>query len=115
MSKDPYGQLASSLLSSFHKQTRQAIGGVGAVLGTITSTGLKLDDFKHELQEYMVAELPGQLSLPRRTVEGTISGDGGKTAVSLELENGSGGGTVEAEPRITPRRSSAGGSRQRRP
>ncbi len=86
MSKDPYGQLASSLLSSFHKQTRQAIGGVGAVLGTITSTGLKLDDFKHELQEYMVAELPGQLSLPRRTVEGTISGDTGKSAVSLELE-----------------------------
>ncbi|MEK3733671.1 MULTISPECIES: hypothetical protein [Paenibacillus] len=86
MNKDPYGQLASSLFSSFHKQTRQALSGVGAVLGTITSTGIKLDDFKHELQEYMVAELPGLLSLSRRTVEGAMSWEGGQSAVSLELE-----------------------------
>lgn len=71
MNKDPYGQLASSLYASFNKQTRQALGGVGAVLGTITSTGLKLGDFKHELQDYMVAELPGLLTLPRRMAVGT--------------------------------------------
>ncbi|MBB3129739.1 hypothetical protein FHS19_004414 [Paenibacillus rhizosphaerae] len=65
MNKDPYGQLASSLYASVGKHTRQALGGVGAVLGTITSTGLKLDDFKHEMQGYMVAELPGLLALPR--------------------------------------------------
>lgn len=73
LNKDPYGQLASSLYASMSKQTRQAMGGVGAVLGTITSTGLKLDDFKHELQDYMVAELPGMLSLPRYTAKGTVT------------------------------------------
>jgi hypothetical protein len=51
--------------------TRQALSGVGAVLGTITSTGLKLDDFKHELQDYLIAELPGLLSVPRHMYKGT--------------------------------------------
>lgn len=64
MNKDPYGQLASALYSSVGKHTRQALGGVGAVLGTITGTGLKLDDFKHEFQDFMVAELPGVLAVP---------------------------------------------------
>lgn len=73
MNKDPYGQLASALHSSFTQHTRQALGGVGAVLGTITPTGLKLDDFKHELQDYLVAELPGLLSTPRNMVVGTTT------------------------------------------
>lgn len=64
MNKDPYGQLASALYSTVGKHTRQALGGVGAVLGTITGTGLKLDDFKHEFQDFMVAELPGVLAVP---------------------------------------------------
>ncbi|GIO32008.1 MULTISPECIES: hypothetical protein [Paenibacillus] len=71
MNKDPYGQLASALYSSVGKHTRQAIGGVGAVLGTITGTGLKLDDFKHEFQDFMVAELPGVLSVPSSVLTGT--------------------------------------------
>ncbi|MDR0268364.1 hypothetical protein [Paenibacillus sp.] len=71
MNKDPYGQLASALFSSVGKHTKQALGGVGAVLGTITGTGLKLDDFKHEFQDYMVAELPGLFSVPRHHVTGT--------------------------------------------
>lgn len=71
MNKDPYGQLASALYSSVGKHAKQAMGGVGAVLGTITDTGLKLDDFKHELQDYMVAELPGFFSVPRSMLLGT--------------------------------------------
>ncbi|MDR9855980.1 hypothetical protein RJP21_20450 [Paenibacillus sp. VCA1] len=71
MNKDPYGQLASALYSSVGKHTRQALGGVGAVLGTITGTGLKLDDFKHEFQDFMVAELPGVLSVPSSVLTGT--------------------------------------------
>lgn len=73
MNKDPYGQLASALFSSVGKHTKQALGGVGAVLGTITGTGLKLDDFKHEFQDYMVAELPGLFSVPRHNVNGTAA------------------------------------------
>lgn len=86
MNKDPYGQLASSLYASFNKQTRQAVGGVGAVLGTITSTGLKLDDFKHEFQDYMFAELPGLLTLPRRTVVGNTTWDGKQQEMSFDFE-----------------------------
>lgn len=86
MNKDPYGQLASSLYASMNKQTRQAMGGVGAVLGTITSTGLKLDDFKHELQDYMVAELPGMLSLPRYTANGTVTLGGQQQDMTFDAE-----------------------------
>ncbi|WP_106766824.1 hypothetical protein [Paenibacillus faecalis] len=86
MNNDPYGQLASSLYSSLNKQTRQALGGVGAVLGTVTSTGLKLDDFKHEFQDYMVAELPGLLSLPRRTVTGQTTWEGKQVELSFDFE-----------------------------
>lgn len=86
MNKDPYGQLASSLYASLNKQTRQAMGGVGAVLGTITSTGLKLDDFKHELQDYMVAELPGMLSLPRYTAAGTATLGGLPQGMTFDVE-----------------------------
>ncbi|MEK4980997.1 hypothetical protein [Bacillus sp. FSL K6-6540] len=86
MNKDPYGQLASSLYASLNKQTRQAMGGVGAVLGTITSTGLKLDDFKHELQDYMVAELPGLLTLPRYTAVGTATLGGQPQEMTFDVE-----------------------------
>lgn len=86
MNKDPYGQLASTLYASMNKQTRQAMGGVGAVLGTITSTGLKLDDFKHELQDYMVAELPGMLSLPRYTAKGTVTLGGQQQDMKFDAE-----------------------------
>ncbi|MEC4567208.1 hypothetical protein L8C07_14770 [Paenibacillus sp. CMAA1739] len=79
MSKDPYGAFVSVMQSSMAGHTRQALSGVGAVLGTITSTGLKLDDFKHELQDYLVAELPGLLSVPRHMYKGT--------STSVESEN----------------------------
>ncbi|MEK5405394.1 hypothetical protein MKX36_05540 [Paenibacillus sp. FSL W8-0439] len=79
MSKDPYGAFVSVMQSSMAGHTRQALSGVGSVLGTITSTGLKLDDFKHELQDYLVAELPGLLSVPRHMYKGT--------STSVEPEN----------------------------
>lgn len=71
MSKDPYGAFVSVMQSSMAGHTRQALSGVGGVLGTITSTGLKLDDFKHELHDYLIAELPGLLSVPRHMYKGT--------------------------------------------
>ena len=86
MNKDPYGQLASSLYASFNKQTRQALGGVGAVLGTVTLTGLKLDDFKHEFQDYMVAELSGLLSLPRHEVKGSMEWEGRQVNTTFHFD-----------------------------
>ena len=56
------------------------------MLGTITSTGLKLDDFKHELQDYMVAELPGMLTLPRYTAAGTATLGGQQQGMTFDVE-----------------------------
>jgi len=86
LNKDPYGQLASSLYASLNKQTRQAVSGIGAVLGTITSTGLKLDDFKHEMPDYMVAELPGLLSMPRYTAKGIVTLGGQQQNMVFDME-----------------------------
>ncbi|GAB6988045.1 hypothetical protein [Paenibacillus pini] len=87
MSKDPYGHFADVMRTSMSNQTRQALNGVGAVLGTITGTGLKLDDFKHELQDYLIAELPGTLSISSKTVKETTPIRDGEE-VLLELKKG---------------------------
>ena len=52
---------------------------------------MKLDDFKHEVQDYLVAELPGTLRLPEREVTGAISGisdvaNGGTTGTDAFLQ-----------------------------
>ncbi|MET3937967.1 hypothetical protein ABIC22_000779 [Paenibacillus sp. PvP094] len=72
--EDPYGHFAEVMRGAMSTHTRQAVSGMGAVLGTMTSSGVKLDDFKHEVQDYLVAELPGTLGLPEREAVGAISG-----------------------------------------
>lgn len=71
---DPYGHFADVMRGAMSTHSRQAVSGLGAVLGTMTSSGVKLDDFKHEVQDYLVAELPGTLGLPEREAAGAISG-----------------------------------------
>lgn len=82
--KDPYGQFAEVMRSTMSKHTQQAMSGLGAVLGTMTGSGVKLDDFKHEIQDYMIAELPGMFEMPERT-------DVGRT---YPLGQGGNGGTA---------------------
>jgi len=72
--EDPYGQFADVMRGAMSTHSRQAVSGLGAVFGTITASGVKLDDFKHEVQDYLVAELPGTLGLPEREQAGAISG-----------------------------------------
>lgn len=74
--KDPYGHFADVMRSTMSKHTQQAVSGLGAVLGTMTLSGVKLDDFKHEIQDYMVAELPGMLELPQRIYTGSTHEQG---------------------------------------
>nr|WP_322902955.1 hypothetical protein [Paenibacillus sp. SGZ-1009] len=74
--KDPYGHFADVMRSTMSQHTQQAISGLGAVLGTITASGVKLDDFKHEIQDYMIAELPGLLELPQRIYTGSVHPQG---------------------------------------
>lgn len=72
MNTDPYGELADLMHSSMVGHTRKAVSGIGAVLGTITSAGLRLDDFKHEIQDYLVGEFPGSLTLTDRTEKSSL-------------------------------------------
>jgi len=74
--KDPYGHFADVMRSTMSKHTQQAISGLGAVLGTMTASGVKLDDFKHEIQDYMIAELPGMLEMPQRIYTGSVHPQG---------------------------------------
>lgn len=39
-----------------NKVVGKAISSVGLEFGTITSSGLELDDFKHEIKDYMVLD-----------------------------------------------------------
>ena len=54
--QDQFKELASVLTDNAGKQADKAVLGLSPELGTITVTGLKLDRFKHEIQEYLVAE-----------------------------------------------------------
>lgn len=86
--KDPYGQFAEVMRSTMSKHTQQAVSGLGAVLGTMTGSGVKLDDFKHEIQDYMVAELPGMLEVPEHTYVGSTYplGQGGTSGTSTKSD-----------------------------
>lgn len=54
--QDPFKELASVLTDNAGKQAGKAALGMSPELGTITVTGLKLDRFKHELKDYLMAE-----------------------------------------------------------
>lgn len=84
MSEDTFGTLASLVNTAMFTHTKQALNGIGAVLGTMTATGLKLDDFKHEIQDYLVAELPGTFKLPDFTISGSVEGLRDSTGGELE-------------------------------
>lgn len=71
---NPYKQLASLLDSRISNHTSQAVSGVQAELGTITGSGLKLDSFKFEIQDYMTADWKVELELPAFQVTGSING-----------------------------------------
>lgn len=86
MTIDPYSALAVSLRENAAKKATEALTGVTAELGTVTGSGLKLDSFKHEIQDYLVAEFPGTLKLPELKLVGGVRG----------LRD-SGGGNVEGQ------------------
>lgn len=56
MEHNPYKTLVATLGVQMSKVVAGAVSGVPGELGTITATGLKLDNFKHEIQDYLVAE-----------------------------------------------------------
>ncbi|MGG3839643.1 hypothetical protein ABEV00_21810 [Paenibacillus thiaminolyticus] len=73
MSTDPFGAIAQSIRTEIQKYTSETLSGVPAELGTITETGLKLDNFKHEVQDYLVADFLTTLHLPTFSLIGTTA------------------------------------------
>lgn len=71
---DPYKKLAVALESRMAGHAATAVTGIPSELGTITESGLKLDSFKHEIRDYLVADWKVNLQLPSFSVTGTVSG-----------------------------------------
>jgi len=71
---DPFRQLAAELERRMAGKAAGALAGIPCELGTITSSGLKLDSFKHEIRDYLVADWLAKIHLPAFTVSGTQTG-----------------------------------------
>jgi len=61
---DPFKQMAEIIAGQAKKEAQSVVSGVPSELGTITASGLKLDSFKHEIPDYLVAEWTAKISLP---------------------------------------------------
>ena len=51
-----FNSVARQIKSNINKKTHEALSITGCELGTITSTGLRLDSFKKEIKDYMVLD-----------------------------------------------------------
>jgi uncharacterized protein YebE (UPF0316 family) len=51
-----FNSVARQIKANINKKTNEALSITGCELGTITSTGLKLDSFKKEIKDYMVLD-----------------------------------------------------------
>jgi hypothetical protein len=71
---NPYKKLAAALDNRMSVHASSAVAGMPAELGTITTGGLKLDRFKHEISDYYVADWMAKLLLPAFTIKGTVMG-----------------------------------------
>jgi len=71
---DPYGKLAEALETRLGGIAAKAVSGMPSELGTITgSGGLKLDSFKYEIPDYLVADWSVQLHFPAFSRVGTMT------------------------------------------
>jgi len=69
---DVYGELARELLSKTDKRIAGATVGLQPELGTIMSNmSLKLDRFKHEIDDYKVADWTADIHFPVFSLVGT--------------------------------------------
>ncbi|WP_027092537.1 hypothetical protein [Cohnella thermotolerans] len=70
---DPFKKLVSTLETRFNRLAAQAVSGLPAELGTMTSAGLKLDSFNHEIPDYGVADWTVKLQIPAFFMVGTTT------------------------------------------
>lgn len=62
---DPFKQLAGLLENRMAGIGAKVLSGMPCLLGTMTATGLKLDDFKHEVQDPLYADWTFKMELPQ--------------------------------------------------
>ncbi|OKP91334.1 hypothetical protein [Paenibacillus sp. P32E] len=82
---DAYDALHEAFHEAFGKKIGESLAGVPAEMGTITVSGLKLDSFKHEIQDYLVAGWSVRLSMPAYTLSGTINSSSGSGAATFNV------------------------------
>lgn len=70
---DPFRELASVLEARMGAKAKKAVSGVPCELGTMTGSGLKLDTFKHEIQDFMVADWLVKIHFPAFSLVGTAT------------------------------------------
>lgn len=68
---NPYKKLASVIEQRVAGHAAQAVSGMRCELGTITAGGLKLDSFKWEVRDYLVADWNVKIHLPSFFFVGT--------------------------------------------
>jgi hypothetical protein len=70
---NPFKELAGIIQGQAVSQASQLLMDTRLELGTITATGLKLDTFKHEIQDFLVAEWMATVHLPAFFLIGTAT------------------------------------------
>lgn len=68
---NPYKELASVIEQRIAGHTARAVSGAPCELGTITAGGLKLDSFKYEIKDYLVADWQVKAHFPAFFFVGT--------------------------------------------
>ncbi|MEW6540563.1 MAG: DUF2577 family protein [Bacillota bacterium] len=71
--ENPFKEIAGIIQGQAAGQAAAALQGVPLELGTIRASGLKLDSFKHEIKDYLVADWTVTLHLPAHAKIGTMT------------------------------------------
>jgi len=70
---DPFKKLVATLENRLSGIAAQNLSGVPSELGTITEAGLKLDSFKYDIPDYLVAEWVTTVHFPAFSLVGTMT------------------------------------------
>ena len=70
---DPFKKLAATLEMRLNGLAAKAVSGIPSELGTFTGSGLKLDSFKYEIPDFLVADWSAKLHFPAFSLVGTMT------------------------------------------
>ncbi len=70
---DPFKQIVTLMDARMTDKANRAVSGMQCELGTMTAAGLKLDNFKHEIKDHLVADWLAKIYLPAFFLVGTAT------------------------------------------